>query len=300
VTCAPIALFVYNRPWHTRQTVESLLANAEAKDSDLYVFSDAAKNEQAGKAVSEVRTYVHGIEGFRSVTVIEREENFGLARSIIEGVGQICEQRGRVIVMEDDLRVSPHFLRYMNAGLERYEHEKQVMQIAGYMFPVELDIEDDALFLPFTSSWGWGTWERAWRNFDAPGSGYQVLEQDKELRTRFDLDGAYGYFKMLKQQLRGEVESWAIRWYLGTFLKSGLILYPRKSLVSNTGFDGSGVNCAVRNMPEERLDPDFEVVSMPDEIAVSPRYKFIAGTLPRPRLGIRALLNRMQNLIKSR
>ena len=158
MSCAPVALFVYNRPWHTRQTVAALLANPESAQTPLYIFSDAPKNAAASKVVAEVRSYIRKIDGFKSVAIIEREVNFGLARSIIDGVTQLCEEHGRVIVLEDDLIIFPHFLAYMNAGLERYEHEDRVMQIAGYMFPMKLELAEDALLLPFISSWGWATW----------------------------------------------------------------------------------------------------------------------------------------------
>ena len=39
MTYAPIALFTYNRADHTQRAVESLLQNAEAKDSDLFIYS---------------------------------------------------------------------------------------------------------------------------------------------------------------------------------------------------------------------------------------------------------------------
>ena len=114
---APIALFVYNRPQHTLETVQALLKNPECAQSDLYIFSDAAKNLDAQDAVSEVRAYVRQISGFQTISIIEREENWGLANSIIDGVTQLCRQYGKVIVLEDDLETSPHFLKYMNFKL---------------------------------------------------------------------------------------------------------------------------------------------------------------------------------------
>jgi hypothetical protein len=296
---APIALFVYNRPWHTRQTVEALLANAEAAQSALYVFSDAPRNAAASRAVAEVRSYIHSIAGFKSVTIIERKTNLGLARSIIDGVTQLCDEYGRVIVLEDDLVTSPHFLSYMNDALALYENEDRVMQIAGYMFPVELDLKEDALFLPFTSSWGWATWERAWRHFDAEGTGHQRLVDDQNLRRAFDLNGNYGYSRMLESQLRGETDSWAIRWYLSVFLMNGLTLYPKKTLVGNLGFDGSGVNCVASIVEEGAVEQAFSVVSLPQLISVSDSYEVVLQRFPKPKLNIRTMLNRMRYLFKS-
>ena len=44
-TLAPIILFVYNRPWHTRKTIEALQKNELADQSDLIIYSDAPKND---------------------------------------------------------------------------------------------------------------------------------------------------------------------------------------------------------------------------------------------------------------
>ena len=182
------------------------------------------------------------LDGFET-TMIESAENRGLAKSIIAGVGELCEKYGRVIVVEDDLAVSSSFLAYMNAALDRYAGNDQVFQVSGYMFPVDRPRADKALFLPFTTSWGWATWSRAWKKFDHAGCGIEVLRKDRCLRRRFDLGGAYPYYAMLRRQGAGRVDSWAIRWYLSVFLNNGLVLYPATSHVRNNGFDGSGENC---------------------------------------------------------
>lgn len=296
--CAPIALFVYNRPQHARRTVETLRANGYAKNSDLFVFSDAPRDEGAARAVAEVRELMRDIDGFRSVTLVERERNLGLASSIIDGVTRLCEERGRVIVLEDDLLVSPYFLEYMNTALEHYREDERVMQISGHMFPIDVAVETDAVFLPMTTSWGWATWLRAWRHFDPTAKGYGALKHDAKLRRRFDLDGAYDYSGMLERQLRGEVDSWAVRWYLDVFMLGGLTLFPRKTLVANAGFDGSGTHLS-RHQPVDNLTGGFKVARYPcvaiDEAARQAVYAFLASR----RRGVR-LFRRMQDWLFNR
>ncbi len=237
MTCAPIALFVYTRPEHARQTVEALLANPLANQTPLHVFSDAPRDEAASPAVAEVRSYIRGIDGFKTVTIIERETNFGLARSIIDGVTRLCEEYGRVIVMEDDLVTSPIFLSYMNDALTRYENEAQVMQVSGHIPHVaEFSQREEAIFLPFVTSWGWGTWARAWKHFDPLARGWENICGDRALRNRFNLDGHYDYARLIRQQMNGEVDSWAIRWYVSVFVRKGVALFPPQSLVRNIGF----------------------------------------------------------------
>ena len=241
---APIVLFTYNRPWHTQQTVEALQKNELADLSDLIIYSDGSKDEDDRKNVQAVRDYLKNIDGFKSAKIIEQERNRGLAASIISGVTEVVNKYGKIIVLEDDLVIAPCFLKFMNEALEYYINDKKVMQISGHMFDVNITAATDAVLLPFTTSWGWATWKRAWEAFNpSMSSGYAKLKNDKALQTNFNLQGAYNYFDMLKLQAKGKIDSWAIRWYLSVFTLDGLTLYPVQSLIKNIGFDGSGTHC---------------------------------------------------------
>ena len=295
---APIALFVYNRPRHTRQTVEALLQNSQAKESDLYIFSDAPKNEVAREAVEEVRRYIKHISGFKKVNVVERDTNWGLANSVINGVTKLCEEFGTVIVLEDDLVVSPNFLEFMNISLDRYQNNDRVMQVAGYMFPANIDMMDDALFMPFSTSWGWATWKRAWEHFDASASSYNMLKNNKKVKYDFDLQGKYPYFKMLEAYKKNQVQSWAIRWYLSVFVLNGLVLYPKTTLVENVGFDGSGVNCIASEFPSNPFDPDFIVKKFPHLIEVSTNFFDIVKLMPKTKVNFKNYVKRLWKAFK--
>lgn len=244
MSLAPIALFVYKRPNHTRQTLEALAECALAGQSKLFIFSDGPKTAADEASVAEVRRIAKERAWCGEVDVVEQERNRGLAASVIGGVTDLCEKYGRVIVLEDDLVVAPNFLTYMNEALDRYVDEPSVMQISGHMFDVELVLDDDAVFMPFVSTWGWATWSRAWAHFDPDMSGYEKLRTDAARRKRFNLGGAYDYFDLLERQRSGAVDSWGIRWNLSVFDSDGIVLYPKKSLVDNRGFDGSGTHCS--------------------------------------------------------
>ncbi len=191
---APIALFVYNRPWHIQQTVEALQKNDLAEDSDLFIFSDAPKKKEAVAAVQEVREYIKTVGGFKSVSIIERDINFGLANSIIDGVTRMCNEYGRVIVLEDDLVTSPYFLCYMNDALDLYEHEESVISIHGYIYPVAEKLPE-TFFLRGADCWGWATWKRGWELFEQDGR--RLLEElcRQKLTDRFDFDNSYPIHK---------------------------------------------------------------------------------------------------------
>lgn len=239
---SPIALFVYSRPEHTRRTVESLLRNELAGESDLIIFSDAARTPGKREAVNEVRAYLTTIEGFRSVTIHHRPSNFGLARSIIEGVTAVLQQHEQVIVLEDDMVTSPFFLTYMNEALECFANDSRIVSIHGYVYPVRGALPE-AFFLPGADCWGWATWRRGWACFNPDGA--QLLRELKQrkLERAFDFEGSYPYTQMLEAQIAGMNDSWAIRWYASAFLQGKLTLYPGRSLVHNIGNDASGTHC---------------------------------------------------------
>lgn len=237
---APVVLFTYNRPNHLRLAIESLQRNHLATDTDIIIYSDAAKSRKQQADVKSVRDYICTINGFRSVTVIERDENWGLARSIIDGVSTVINRFGRVIVIEDDLVTSPHFLRYMNDGLDFYSNNQDVASIHGYVYPI-VGLPN-TFFLRGADCWGWATWKDRWQLFEADGS--TLLQQliEKNLLNRFDFNGAYSFSEMLKKQIAGQNNSWAIRWHASMFLLNKLTLYPGRTLVKNIGNDGSGIH----------------------------------------------------------
>ncbi|MCF6255899.1 MAG: hypothetical protein L3K25_06305 [Gammaproteobacteria bacterium] len=272
---APIALFVYNRPEHTKKTLEYLKNNYGALDSDLYIFSDGPRTMRDVDRVSEVRDIVNNIDGFNRITVNEKNDNCGLANSIICGVTELCDNYGKVIVVEDDLLTSPYFLTYMNDALEKYEKIDRVMHISGYMFPVDNAMSlPDAFFLRMTSSWGWATWKRAWDNFE-PSAEHLLKKIDSaDLKSEFDIMSTFNYKKMLKKQCNGAIDSWAVRWYASVFLKNSLGLFPSHSYVKNIGFDDSGVHCGKVNHYDVGLSKKSKI-RMPIDLVASDKANIL-------------------------
>lgn len=249
---APILLFAYNRPRHLQHTVEALAHNPLAQESELFVFSDGARTEDDREDVELVRSYIHTIEGFKTVHSIERDRNYGLAANIIDGVTDIVNRYGRVIVLEDDLVTAPGFLQFMNDALDTYADEPRVGHIQAYDFTQNPRLPETFL-IKFTGSWGWATWQRAWQHFNPDGQ-YLLNElHRRHLTRRFDFNGKYGFTRMLRRQVEGKNNSWAIRWNASLFLQDILSLNVGRSLVQNEGFDGSGTHCGADHLYEARL-----------------------------------------------
>jgi hypothetical protein len=249
---SPIVLFVYNRPGHTEQTVNSLIKNKLATHSDLIIFSDGALNELESTKVNLVRKYIKTISGFKSIQIIERTKNFGLGNNIIEGVTSVVNKYGKIIVLEDDLLTSPYFLQYMNDGLKKYETVKNVISIHSYIYPIKQKLPE-TYFIKGADCLGWGTWKEKWDMFEQNGSELLSVLEEKNWTTAFDFNNSYPYTQMLKDQIDGKNSSWAVRWYASAFVNNMLTLYPARSLVYHNGNDGSGTNFGISSILDVKL-----------------------------------------------
>jgi len=277
-TFAPIALFVYNRPEHTARTIKFLQQNELASESRLFVFSDGFKSEADEKNVLEVRELLRNIDGFKSVEIVERKENMGLAKSIIIGVSKLIKDYKQVIVFEDDLITSPYTLTYFNEALSRYRNESKVMHIGAYMYNLKDADLPETFFYRAATSWGWATWERAWDHFE-PNIDTLMAKFDKSAKSAFSIEHTMNFWKQMEDFKSGRNNSWAIRWYASIFLKGGLTLNPSQSLVNNIGHDGSGIHSGINDIYNVIINPK-PITQFPDTIAESPAaYAAIKGFL---------------------
>ncbi|MDP5169388.1 MAG: hypothetical protein NWR72_04030 [Bacteroidia bacterium] len=252
---APIAIFAFNRPDHTRRTLEALSLNPEAAHSTLYIFADGPKAGISPEKLAEVhalRDMIREKKWCKDVIIKESPVNKGLAKSISEGVTEIVNLHGKIIVLEDDIVTAPGFLKFMNEALDFYEKEDKVMHISGYVPDMNRKKLPETFFLTFMSCWGWATWDTAWKAYQEDSAMlYRRLLSERKLET-FNLGGAIKFSNYLKGNLTGKHNSWAIKWFASIFFNRGLCLYPRQSLVQNIGFDGTGSHY---NQVSTRLDP---------------------------------------------
>jgi glycosyltransferase involved in cell wall biosynthesis len=242
IQLAPVCLFAYNRPQHLRKTIESLRNNEYSLLTPLIIFCDGPKHGKMTAEIKLVRDYVRRLTGFHSIKIIEREQNLGLANSVIEGVTEVLTKYDRVIVLEDDIITSSLFLKYMNTSLDFYKNDERVISIHGYLPPLKIKFEN-AFFMRGADCWGWATWRRGWALFEQDGAKLLSELRANRLERDFNFDNSYPYIKMLEDQICGLNNSWAIRWYASAFLKEKLTLHPCQSLVQNIGHDGSGTHC---------------------------------------------------------
>ena len=249
MSLAPIALFTYTKLKPLIATVEALKKNDLAIKSELIVFSDGAKNTKDDIKVTKVRDYLKTINGFKKVTLIISSINKGLANSIIDGVSEILKNNETVIVMEDDLLCSTNFLMFMNSALEFYKNDAKIFSIAGYTPPINPNKtkDFDIYFTKRASSWGWATYRSQWENVDWKVKNYQEFKIDTKAKIKFNLMGS-DLTNMLKKQMEGKLDSWAIIWCFHQFQNNLYTVFPTTSKIINIGFDNSGTHTKNKNL----------------------------------------------------
>jgi hypothetical protein len=267
----PVALFAYNRPEHTQRAIVALSQARRLQDCDLYFFSDAAKSESARAKVEETRVVLRHWAQQLNATLVERDTNMGLARSISQSVTDLCLRYGRAVVVEDDLVVSPDFLHFMIESLDRYENEPNVVQVGGLTISPPASPAGDAFLLPVTTTWGWATWQRAWKGFNLDLPDLDTARLDSEWMRLFNFDGSSAYTVMLEDRIAGRNDSWGILWWYAVSRRRGLVVYPSKSLVWNGGFDGSGVHCGDDDFLNQGKVAHFAGSPLSDHISFPPQ-----------------------------
>ncbi|WP_113637889.1 hypothetical protein [Nubsella zeaxanthinifaciens] len=249
---APLVLFVYQRPQHTKKVLAAIANDPLAKKTVLYVYSDGPKpsatvTEQEN--IAETRKLVENFKGCKEAHLYFKTQNEGLAKSIINGVSEVVKKHGKVIVLEDDIVISPLFLTYMNEALGIYERDEQVMHISSFV-PQRKGIEKlpETYFLRFMSCWGWATWERAWKQNITDSQALYKKLKNNSLIKKFNIDNTSGMSTILMQNIQKRIDTWDINWYASIFIKNGLCLYPKQSLCAQIGLDGSGVHCGLDDL----------------------------------------------------
>lgn len=272
-TYAPIIVFVYNRPVHTKKMFESLAKNKQAKNSDIFIYSDSPKNEQAKENVTKVREYINDLPQknlFKSVTIVNAKQNKGLANSVIDGVSNIINKYGKVIVLEDDLILSKHFIQYMNDALNFYQNNKKIWSISGYNLPIDIPKEyKKEIYLGYRGcSWGWATWKDRWDKVDWSVSDYKKIKNSFFKRKKFNR-GGNDMALMLDAQMQGRCNSWAIRWCYQQHKENMYTIYPVNSLIKNIGLDGTGTHSKISTNFNINIDTNNDSVKFTNELILN-------------------------------
>jgi glycosyltransferase involved in cell wall biosynthesis len=162
-----IVVVAYDRPESLRRLLRSLLAADYPETPDLVISIDGGGNDNVVEVAKECR-WPHGKK-----EIIRRPENLGL-RAHILACGDLTDVYDTIIVLEDDLFVSPAFYHFAVRASNFYKDRPEIGGIglysyrrnlaSGMLFEPLLD-EADCLFLQFACSWGQVWSSSQWKPF---------------------------------------------------------------------------------------------------------------------------------------
>jgi len=236
-----VVLFAYNRPAHFEKTLTSALKELSGKNLTWYIYIDGPKHMDTNECSIKIAELAKSLLINETTKVTSRPINIGLKSSIILGVTEVFTLHEQAIILEDDLTLKKGAFNYFERCFDYYKNNKNIVQISGFSY--EQSSDSLGYFLPITTSWGWATWRDRWQDFINSTLASDLSEYIKIInKNKFDFDNSYHFSKILNKEINNKVSSWAILFYLHSFINESYTIYPPRSFIINNGFDGSGTH----------------------------------------------------------
>lgn len=238
-----IGVFCYNRVSKLKRCIDALLTNPECAEMDIIFFSDGPKKKDDSTPIAEVRNYIDKLKGFKTVIKHYREENLSTGPNFRTGLTFLAENYEQFIIVEDDLIVSPNYIKFLLDALTFYKQDKSVFCVTAYVFPIKSkDYKYDTIVYKRFCSYGWGGWGN---RFDSVIWDENQLERlmntSPGFKKRLNAEG-YDLVRMLKKQISGKISTWDIQMQTHVAENRLKVIYPTLSKVSNIGFDEESTN----------------------------------------------------------
>lgn len=242
---APILVTVYDRDKHFRKTIESLLDCYGSDKSDLFIALDGAASDYAHERQKLIKKYVCSIKGFNSIEFIVRDKNYGATKNSRLARDEVFSIYNKMIRTEDDNIFSPHFISYMNKGLDIYESDENIFSVCGYLEPINLDIDSDIFLRQGFTSNGFGVWKKKYEEMEL--SQLTIKDEDLSFFNFQKMIRSMGYHVVsgliYSERIQYPLMDYYICYYL--YKNSMKCIFPKETLVRNIGQDGSGMHSGI-------------------------------------------------------
>ncbi|MFK7767054.1 MAG: glycosyltransferase family 2 protein [Mariniblastus sp.] len=254
----PIAFCIFNRPELTAKVFARI---RDVKPKRLFVIADGARPEKQGEAdlVKQTRAVIELVDWDCEVKTDFANQNLGCKKRISTGLDWAFGQSEELIILEDDCLPAKSFFPFCEELLNRYRDQPKIMMISGNNFQPESLSEDSYYFSRWPHIWGWASWRRAWKHFDAEVSSWPNSKSSGDLRSVFGSAEEYDYWStMLDQQHAGAIDTWDFPWAYACWQNKGLSILPQRNLVTNLGFGPSAthttdVNSMLANLKSNEM-----------------------------------------------
>lgn len=240
----PVTFLVFNRPDLTAQVFARI---REARPAKLLIVCDgprASRPDDAVKVAAVRKLIEEGIDWPCEVLRNFAPENMGCRRRIASGLTWAFEQVEESIILEDDCLPDPSFFRYAEEMLTRYRDDDRVMHISGNNLTAPHHRTPHAYwFSHHPWIWGWATWRRAWRQYDADMSTWD--QRRPALDASFASDYERAFWIAAYEDARRDLTkagTWDFPWVYTCRSLGGLCIFPRENLIENLGFGGDSTH----------------------------------------------------------
>ncbi len=231
----PILFLVFNRPELTAEVFNSIRA---ARPARLYVAADGPR-EMPGEAetCAQVQEIATSVDWPCEVFTQFQGENLGCRYGVQAGIDWFFANEESGVILEDDCIPDPTFWPFIGELLDRYRDDERVQMISGDYFAGDGFGDGDYYFTRYTHIWGWATWRRAWRNFDATLTEWPGKREDGWLASvHADKDFVRYWTDVFDRVHAGEIDTWDYSWQYSVWRAGGLVAAPTRNLITNIGF----------------------------------------------------------------
>ncbi len=238
----PIVIFLYNRPKHTKNLIETLKKNNLSKNQKIFIFCDGPKNSEDILKINKIKSILKN-SNLNICKVFFKKRNVGLSKNIIYGVTYILNKFEKCIVIEDDLILNPAAINFMNKMLNFFKDDQKIGSISAYSYIHNYKGYKGKKFYITKRhcSWCWGTWSRVWKNIKWNKINYKNHFESEIEMNKFSY-GGNDLNLLLWGQYKNLIDSWAIRFNYFCSKNNLYSIQPRFSMILNNGQDMSGTH----------------------------------------------------------
>ncbi|MCH4891674.1 glycosyl transferase family 2 [Sphingomonas sp. SFZ2018-12] len=224
----------YDRPDALAGLLTALRAGTYPDGVPLVISLDLSGDPRPGE-VADAFEWPRGPK-----RVIRHPQRLGLRNHILS-CGDLSEEYGAVIVLEDDLLAAPHLYAYVERAIDRFGADNRIAGISLYHYRINefnnmdfepIDDGSDVYFMQVAASWGQAWTASQWRLF-------------RQWYARYGRDPIRVTDGVPRQLEAWRDNSWK-RFYMKYLAMTGrYFVYPRASLTTNRARPGTNTKRAV-------------------------------------------------------
>lgn len=264
----PILLIIFKRKDTALKVLEVV---KKIKPKYLYIAADAWRDENEKIKCLETREAVlKAIDWECNIYKLFQDKNLGCCYGPVNAINWFFENVEQGIILEDDILAEISFFYFCEKLLNYYKDNERIMHIAGDS-PLDRKVSDASYyFATVQHCWGWASWRRAWKYYDATMETISFKDTKKTLRKRYKDFNIRDYWQNWFYRIKKCHDSiWDYQWTYLIISKDGICINPSLNLTSNIGFGEDSTHTSNpndENANRKTYPIDFENIIHPQKI----------------------------------